>query len=341
MAEYDYKNHSYESLIGKRLPPVVEAIVERTIIYFAELLYSDLWALDPQKALNRILLSDVGAGTNVSLGDAIEYLKEGLNHRFPFTVYQIADPDPGRTSETNNQHAALGLEYFPEIGSKIATYPSRFEINFVSFFNRSLDYHAAYTLLGSEASSLTRLYAPIMFGDVEVEIPFDVSISITRGTLANAIEEWLVQNRIWGIVHTVKIDHYEYLLDNTNIYPVDNMFIRLAGQKTIRIPGEYGVGEVPDPLSVVSTYPEKGAIEIDPSTVISIEFSEPPIEESVVINVYPDTEYDIEFVDSYLNITPRTALSGQTRYDITVFKEAMQADEVPMLEDYEFSFFTI
>lgn len=337
--QYDYRDSFYDDEQDLRYPPIVEAIVLRTLLYFAEVLYNKLWVVDPQLAMNRILISDVEAGSNVAIGDAIDAFRS-INHQFPFTAYNVGEFEM-RTDSFNNQTLALGLSYYPEIGSKARAYPAKFRMQFVSFFNTALDHKTAQTILGSESSSLTRLYAPIMFGNTEVSIPFDVNFEIANGSLAGQFEEYLVQNRIWDLVHNVEILYHEYILDTVTIGQVDNMYVSLGLEADVRQKAVFGTVQIPNPPIISSTSPLDNAISVPVNSAISITFSELMQYNTVSVSIYPQISYSKSWVNKTLTITPWTNLTASTEYTITVKAGALTAEDQPLADDYVFNFFTV
>lgn len=338
---YDFKGNFYEWEQNNTHPTVIEAIVERFIIYLAQVLYGRLYDEDPQEALNKILISDVEAGSSVSIGDAIEYFKS-TNVIYPFTVYTIGEPQ-SRTKETNNQRAALG-QYCSVLNRVIRAFPASFELPTVSFFNTALDYQTARTKIGFNTASLTRLYAPILFNETEVNIPFDVSFEISRGAYAYQFEQHLIQNKIWDINAVINIQYYEYELDEVTVGLVDNMLIRLgqAGEdgQTAPIIGLHGADTVPDPLEVIATNPEDGDTDVSVDTSVTITLSRPIVASTVNIDVDPIFDHYVDQSVNTITITPKNSLSGETEYTFVLLKSVTDADDTPLLEDFEFGFFT-
>lgn len=318
---YDYRRLFYQIQQETTHPPIVEAIVRRMNIYIAEVLYKDLYASDTQAALDKILISDVEAGGSTSLGDAIDYFNS-INHLYPFTAYNVTDPNP----IFDNRHtvaAANGSIYCDELGAKIKTYPSEFNISFTTFYNSALDYQTGLTIIGGEEATLTRLYAPIYLGTTETLIPFDVNIEIAKGSYAYQFEEYLNMNKIWDLVHNIRISFFELFLDTDNIFQVDDMVFSL-GDSSFAIDGDFvNSVSLPDAPIVVegSTVPVDGQTEVVVGTQIELAFSEVMIFDTLDYSILPDPgDVDILWDTSckVVTIQPRNDLQNATEYIFTL-----------------------
>ncbi len=158
------------------VPNTFECHADSVIVYMASLLFAEEFLQNPQKAYNRILISDVNAGANVALGDAIQFMKT-MNNNFPFVVYNVGEPVRSSYG-TTAPVAVYQLLYVPELDCYVRAYPVEVPIQMIAFFTDSLDHRVAYTKLGSEESALIRLYTPVMCGEKhEAILPFDKSIS--------------------------------------------------------------------------------------------------------------------------------------------------------------------
>lgn len=355
MSKRYYPNNNYH------LPNTVECHIDTLVVYMASLLFKQEFIVDPQKAYNRILISDVNAGSNVGLGDAVQFMKK-MNDHFPFAVYNVGEPtraDWGNTAPV----AVYQLLYVPELDAYVRAYPMTIETQWIAFFTDSLDHRRAYTLLGSEDSALIRLFTPAKWGDREVTLPMDLKYEFSKGNLAGEFEQHLVQGRIWDVVFNITLRYYEYIIDDPEdssrdqigIYPpqskvgkVDDVIVRLFTQfgATKFISKLEEEVSVPNPLGIVYTYPASGAVSIPLGSEVSITFDSPVDPKTVVdsIIVEPYIESDIYYNVDYtiVNIHNRAASGFEPykKYSVTVTKDLKNGLNKGLVNDFTFSFKT-
>jgi len=354
---YDHPN--------KNIPNVVESHVESLIIYVSAILFPTEFIQDPQKAYNRILVSDVNAGSNVNLGDAIEWFRS-MSDYFPFVAYaplgfQLPN-DYGNIAST-----AIGLIYIEELNAYVRAYPTTLEVQFVAFFSDSLDHRRAMTLLGAESSKLTRLYTPMLIDNVEVEFPITLTFQFDKGDLTSEFETYLSQGRIWNIPFTITVRYYEYIFDelllpgDSSVYDnttvirkppvvskVDDIIIRLYNQITSNrqesiLVKEFSPVETP---TIVSTSPSKDSINVPLNSEISIQFSksiQPSTVSSIKIEPYTESEFYFNTSETTVNFDPVSAsgLETNTTYKVTVPLEVKDRDGLSLESEYVFSFKTV
>jgi hypothetical protein len=219
-----------------RYPKVVKSILLSTIDYNAQNLYKSLYEQDITSALQRYILSDLGAGNEFNHRDATRTF-ESINFPYPFTVYTIEENE---IRENLVQKVSRRYMYSPILNRYVSAYPAKFKIKFITFFDTPDDMLRAQTLLFFDNASLTRLYAPLKFVDFTtntnktITTPFDLQWEVTQGTYAFAFENYLKQNNIYDVQHTATILYYDYTLseDVTNL-TVDEFIFSVANGNTL------------------------------------------------------------------------------------------------------------
>lgn len=357
-----YKN--YYNHPNRNLPDIIQCHVDSIIVYLAATLFTKEFIQDPQKAYNRILISDVNAGSNVSIGDAIEFMNS-MHDLYPFVVYNVGDSVPSQWG--NIAPVALIEQIFiPELNAYMRAFPMEIELDFVAFFNDSLDYRRAYTILGGEDAVPPRLYTPALFDDKEVFLPIDLKYEFNGSNLSKEFEQKIL-GRIWDLVFKITFRYYEYIIDelplvgNVNvkdltgifpeqkrIAPVENILFRLFSQykkeyKPITIEESFS----PKELKVVKTMPKNEDENVNVNSIIQIEFNKPirpnSFETNLEIspylydkNIYYNINYTIANIE---NLAPGGFLPN-TVYEIKIKKDLLDENGVCLGNDFVFSFKT-
>lgn len=352
---------------NRNLPDIVQCHLENLIYYISAIFFRQEFIQDPQKAANRILISDVNAGSDISLGDAMEYFRSQYDY-LPFVVYNPGMSLPPRDFGKSSSHT-LSFQYIPELDSNLRAFPMELEIQFVAFFNTALDHRRAIQLLSGEEAVLTRLITPMMFDNFEVNLPITLTFEFDKGDLAGEFEQYLIKNRIWNFPFTIKVRYYEYILDDLHsieerksfdqdylyqlskagrISKVDNLLLRVWGNYNKNNPVLMGSKYLPDPLKVISTSPTSDKTGVLQSTNIDITFSEAIQEKTVTIDsvkIEPFIESNYYFNVTYkiLTINPIAAsgLLPSTDYTITIDTSVKDDNNQSLEEIYSFSFKTI
>lgn len=349
---------------NRYIPSVVESHMESLIIYVAAILFPDEFIKDPQQAYNKIIISDVNAGSNVGLGDAIQWFQTMSNY-FPFVIYapgmSSLPNDYGNTTPQN-----LGVTFIEELNAYVRTYPMTMEVQFVAFFSDSLDHRRAITLMAAEGTKITKLYTPMLFDNTEVNLPITLTFQFEKGDLTSEFETHLAQGRIWSFQFTIVFRYHEYLFeeiltpdlptiyDNTGvlkkppiIQKVDDILMRLYGQISNNRDESILLKSIPSPETptIQSTSPASSAKDVPLNSEISIVFSK-PIQPSTAINIIinPYIEKEIYFNTSstIVNIDPISAsgLSQNTTYSVIIPTSVKDIDGLSLEKEYKFSFKT-
>lgn len=199
-----------------KFPKTVKAILEATIIYTAQILYPEMYDKDPIEALKRVVISDLDAGNEFLLRTQANYF-ESLNFKYPITFYQYDN----REYKTNyNQFASRGEFYSFDLKRKVSAFPNGLTIKMITLYNHPDDYMRALTILQQTNASLTRLYSATKLIDYEhninkiLPIPFDIFWEVERGAYTFKFQEYLKINKLYDIVHTAKINFWDFMLSD-------------------------------------------------------------------------------------------------------------------------------
>ena len=348
---------------NRNIPNVFESHVATVIDHVAATLFTNEFIKDKQKAYNRILLSDVNSGNTVSIGDAYQFF-ESMNDNYPFVAYNIGQVSIPSDYGVSQSHT-IGNQYIEELNAYVRTYPMDFEIQFVAFYNDSLDNRKAMALIQSNAFGLTRLFSKVMFDDIEIRLPLTLKTQVDKGELQYELEQYLIQNRIWNFNFTYTGRYYEYLFDEiitpnssektlydvTDIYN-ENEYVQQVDTIEVNTFGEtkdvvLDSKVVPDELKVLSVFPLNNSINVSLGSTISITFNKAIVPnsfiESFILN--PDIDYEIYYSVDYkiANIKPISILGFDSKktYKIILTKDLKDLDNISLNEDYNFLFTTI
>lgn len=328
MAERYYAPSAYSPLF-------IKAITDRFLIYFCQLLYADDYAADPQLALKRMIISDIGAGNTVIVGDSVEKYQDSFAE-LPFTGYNPDTMD--EIAERVNTKAAVGTFFAEDLGFFVAAWPMKFQIQTVSFFGTAADYWRAYSIATLDKVTLTRWKAPLIVNGNTYEMTVTINMEISKGSYAGAFEEFLRQQDIWDLVINFTFDFVEFkVFDDAvanagtefAVYPIDELIAYLAkenqeGEEMSR--GQLTVNDSTEP-EVVSTTPVADATAIAVTDPVVIVFNVPMFIHSVrdSLSIIPAKAVDLVWSngDKTLTIVPRGAgWNPATLYTIDLVAES-------------------
>lgn len=354
---------NYYTEPNRNLPNVFENHVATIIDHVAATLFTEEFIKNKQKAYNRILLSEVNSGNAVNLGDAYQFFK-GMNDHYPFVAYNIGTVTIPTDYGISQSHT-MGIEYIEELNAYVRTYPMDFEIQFIAFFNDSLDNRKAMALIQSQAFALTRLYSTCMFDNILVKLPITLKIQIDKGELQYELEQYLIQNRIWNFNFTYTGRYYEYIFDEimypndkektiydvTDIYgerpkyaqQVDTIELNTVKSDTGNI---LDTKNSPETLSIISCNINNGDTNVNRSSTISITFNKVINPSSFIqaFSLFPDLEYDIYYSIDYkiANVKPLdvNGFASKKTYNVKISRELLDEDSINLSSEYTFSFMT-
>lgn len=357
---------NYYTEPNRNIPNVFESHVGTIIDHVAATLFTNEFLIDKNKAYNRILLSDTNSGNTINLGDAYQFFK-GMNDHYPFVAYNIGTVSIPNDYGISQSHT-IGIQYLEELNAYVKAYPMDFEIQFIAFFNDSLDNRKAMSLMQSQAFSLTRLYTKVMFDNIEVKLPITLKVQIDKGELQYELEQYLVQNRIWNFNFTYTGRYYEYIFEDINtpdnkdktIYDVldiygDNIAINKKVQvvDTIEVntfrsdtKSNLDTSYVPDSNSIVSVSPLNNSTNVSRASIISVTFSKSIVPDSFVNSfiIFPDIEYEIYYSIDYkiANVKPvnQNGFDSKKTYYCTIGTNVLDIDFLSLPSNYKFSFTT-
>lgn len=348
---------------SKYSPNIVEAHVATVIDYVASVLFPYEYVQDKQIGWNRIILSDVNSGSNTALGDAYQFFKS-MSDFFPFAVYNVGGStlfeEYGNVKTLNS-----GFTYSDELESYIYTYPAQLEIQFVAFFNDSLDHRKAYSKVILDQAAYTQLISTVLIDEKEVNLPIKLDLQVDKGDLASELEQYLVQNRIWNFNFTITVLYSEFVLEEPNfldstvaryisprnveknkVSKVDsieasyntnyeqNLGINL---KVIASPAAFVV-ELVNPPSDSTNYSRTGIIEIKFNKAIK------PDTVKSAIKIVPYQDLDIFYNLTYTTINIQAwnplGFTSNTKFEITVGLDLKDLDDLSLDTPYVFNFTT-
>lgn len=353
---------------NRNLPDIVQCHVENIIYYLAAMLFKQEFIIDPKKAANRILISDVNSGSDISLGDAMEYFRSQFDY-IPFVVYNVGTSLPPRDYGKSASHS-LALQYIPELNCYLRAFPMEFEVQVVAFYNDALDHRRAIQTMGGEEAILTRLNTPMLFDNKEVNLPITLTFELDKGDLMGEFEQYLIKNRIWNFPFVIKCRYYEYILDDilsneeynqldpdyiyqlnkggkSRIAKVNDLLLRIWGNYNKNNPVLLSSSYIPNPLTITSTTPKDQQKNVNKQSNIDITFSAPIQENtinstSVKVEPFFEVETYFDITSTILTLSP-IAASGMlpnTEYSITIDTSVKDHNKQSLVENYSFTFKT-
>jgi len=330
---------SYYTHPTDQYPEVILAILERLRLYYCTLLYPD----EPyQTAKNRFMLTDITP--NMALRQSVNIFKLS-NVTFPFTAYSIGDfeEDPQRM----NSYAKTQNYYSSYHNAKIHATPVVQIFPMISFFSTAKDYDRAKTILLKEKCLPTKLTVPIIVNNTLTSFVITIDIDVTKGSYAGEFEQQLIAGNIYDLVHTTKV-YYHQLILNTTVNTVEDIVFamkeldtRYLATKTIITPNPI----IPLTPTISSTSPTDKETEVDVASSIIINFNvamkESSVEDAIKIVPPVDADYLWNNTSTQLVVDLYTNMISGTVYTVTIEETAKSGDEIPIAEDYVFTFTTI
>jgi len=326
-------------------PNIVKAILERCLVHVASFLYKDEYDADPAKSLDRIILSDSEAGTDVSIGDAIEKF-EAITYKIPFTTYLPRHPERREHTGTANYRHLLHDVFMDEVGKKATALPMTMPLPMISFFQKASDYRRATTLFNAKDAVLNRIRVPIKVGEIETSFPIDIKFEIAKGEYASEFEKYLTQNRIFDILHTLQINYYDLIFEGGGVYPVDDIIVSIGYLDENDQGNVLTSITVPHNPTVVSTNPADGdeAVAVDSNIVVTFDkiMYEPEVQNAFSIEPFVEGDFEWDAMSNVMTFRPDVNLASETEFTVTLIaSETRDQDEQSLEEDYVFTFKTV
>lgn len=325
----------YYDITDGDYPPIIISLMERLRYYYCSLLYPDETYSDSKK---RFIRTDIG---NFAIRDSSKVYNI-TNAEFPFTAFGYGDPDINR--ETYNRYADTGKYYCDDLTALVDTKPLKLQIPMVSFFTTGYDWFRALSILSDAQMDGRILQVPIIVNSISTTFPIRIEIEdIGKGNYAWEFEQQLITGKIHDITHYTTIYYYDFKID-TQLAPVDDIEVGLAGYSQDDYNDNISVssGVVPDTPVVSSTVPVDDATDVSTSGNVTINFNVEMNETSTIDNItifpYIWCSFSWNEDSDVLTIDPIENFENETLYTITLDKEIISGDEIPMEDDYEFSF---
>ena len=324
-----------------KFPKTVKAILEAVVIYTAQILYPEMYDKDPIEALKRVVISDLDAGNEFLLRTQSNYF-ESLNFKFPITFYQYES----REYKLNyNQLAARGEYYSFDLKRKVYAFPNGLTIKMVTLYNHPDDYMRALTVLQNTNANLTRLYSATKFIDYEhninkiLPIPFDIMWEVERGSYTFKFQEYLKTNKLYDVVHTAKINFWDFMLtdylENLEVNKLIFNMGELNSENNTKITesSEYiniAQRDVSMNLPIYSSILDN-SINISVNTTKVYFYFMNPTNELIVENsftIFPYANHTFEWNEeaTILTLTLSDTLQDNTSYDISFIYSFIQSN---------------
>lgn len=313
-------------------PQLLEAIIERVLIYVAGFLYGD----EPlEDAMKRLIRANIDASDEHGFKKFNEVVKSS-NIEFPFTAWGLGELEQ---RDDKNHYAKTGEFYDKSTNSYISILPVSFEIPMISFFRNMDDYFHARTLLNREDMSATRLDVPIMINGVEVVTYIDIGFDISQGRYTSQFREWLESGKINDVVHSITVNYWDIISDS-DIQKVDDMVVSL---KRLILNDEFINIPVPSEFVLVSSNPVDGDDAVSVAlNVIELAFSDRVLYDSLVdnIKVTPDLLFNLDTsVDGkVVYIELKEPLEAGIEYEIEVMEGLKNVYYHPLVEGAKIKF---
>jgi hypothetical protein len=321
-------------------PPLALAVVDRIKLYIYQKLYPNEAITDIDK---RIFITDMTS----EMG-----MREGVKNfdwssaRFPFTVYNIGGWEPF-TGYIN--HPAKSKKYFSSIhNTTIYARPLLLNIPMIHFFHTAADWDRARQILTEDASIKTLLTVPITINGILTSTDaFFQSLEISKGSYAWEFAQQLIVGNIFDLVTNFQILYYEIITDADNVFPVDDILFSLGALETMNAEEKiwFTRNQLSPDTPEITTSPVSGAADVLVDTPIILSFNTPMIEQSVEDALSYNPAIDAEYVwnssSTQLAISHYNDLTSGTAYEITIENTAKSGEEIPLENDYIFSFTTI
>ena len=326
---------------NRLFPKTVLSIVQRLIIWISQTLYTEEASDNLMNTIrSRTIISDIGAGEDVQLGDASEFFGS-VNVEFPFTSYGA--PEREVWLERNLLSVTGGSTYISGMGYA-SLFPTEFTLPMVSFFSNADDWNRAYTLLSEKQAKLERLEVPIVINGIECSFKIDIKYEqFGNGQYAGRFEDYLRTNNIWDLVHSLRIQYNEMRFSGIDPEDADNPFNNIGDYEawmdgidgmTIRLING-STGEILTQLQqppfpkIDSITPADTTENVTIDSPVVINFNQGMVPDSVedAFSITPFVEGDLTWDEpaQVLTFTPRADLDNLTTYIISIANTAKNA----------------
>lgn len=319
-------------------PYVLFAVMNSLQYHVCSLLYPDE---DYSESAQRYILSDLEAGDEIAIKDAIESFGQSQEN-MPFTCYNFSDEVMNDDRQT---HYEKSKKFYSSIvNSYVQTLPVELDIPMVSFFSNPSDYWRARTILYSRQGKLDRLYVPLIVNGILCSVTADLTWEISKGNFAHQFEQFLQQGDIYNISHTVNI-LYRHIVIDAEVALVDDIEVslrKIIDANTSILINEFVIPPIPE---IISTDPVDNAILIGIGKNIVIDFNVSMNEDSfldgLIISPWVNADFEWNDISDQVIINPVENLLFDTEYLISLSTNLISTDNIPLENDYEFSFTTV
>lgn len=325
--------------IDGNYPPVLKSVVESYLSYFANAFYSET---PINERLKRIILANIQNGSDNASRYNVDQFKQ-TNLVYPFTGYNIGEQELDTLRV--NHFGASGSYFSQDMGMYISTINMTVEVFMVSFFSNAFDYFRFRTKLVIDKQLLTRLFVPIKINGRIFKTSFNANVEdIVKGSYSFEFEEYLRVNKIFDVVHSVKIDYQEIVANTAKqteltIYPVDEIIFEMidpVSGETFNTPTNFTIPKILslNPIDRSTTVNINSTIEIN----FNIPMQDKDIYESITINPEIEYSYSFDTAMQILTITPTNLLVSGRLYDINILSTICAENGVALQGSTTYSF---
>lgn len=320
-------------------PPLALATLDRIKLYIYNTLYTEESVNDID---TRLFLSDITS--EMEMREAVKNFNWSAA-RFPFTIYNIAGWEPF-TGYIN--HTAKSKTYYSSyLNTIVYARPVILNIPMIHFFSNALDFNRARQILMEDASNKNLLAVPITINGILTSTDaFVYGVEITKGNYAWEHASQLVAGNLFDLATNFQILYYEISVSSGNVAPVDDIYLSLGLLETMEKEEKIWIEQnvLSPEIPVVTTSPISGAVDVLVDSPIILTFNVSMNEISVENALSYDPAINVEYVwnsiSTQLAITHYNDLISGTAYEITIENTAESGNEIPLEEDYIFSFTT-
>ncbi len=330
-------------------PYAVKSVVERVLIYFANILYPNE---DYQtQSSKRFILSDTSDDSN-AIRRSIDIFKNSQG-QFPFTAYSINDDSP---LDYKSHYQLSGNYYSDYVGAYISFVPMNLDLFFTTYFTTPYDFWRGMTLFAIDEASITRLEVPVIINNIPSIFTIDLTYTTERGQLAFDIEQQFNVGKIYPVIHsvTVKCAYISLASNNTTdafgskiVYPVDDIIFhlsRLTNEANLDQNPNIAISYSPATPIIQASIPINNSLNIARDSSIIITFNVAMNEDSVLNSLdmvpYCDKDMFFDATSKILTINPRDNFLSNTQYTILINNKAKSGNLISLEEDYKLVFTT-
>lgn len=293
---------------------------------------------------DRLVLANIGSGGSEG---ATRYNLESFqktNLKYPFTAYSVGELIQ---DESRINHFAKSGNYFDSLlDCNVSVVPCELEVPLISFFSNAFDYNRARTILLFDYASLTRLYYPLRVNGRIITTVINVQMEDpTKGSYTYEFEEALKQGKIFDIVHNVKLQFNEIVLNTERdgrkipTYPVESLDLGIVDFLT----GEFIENENYIIPIVESTNVAEGQIVSVQDLELVFTFSTGFLPDQIPdVVISPEVPYDyvLSSDDKTLTLTPITPFIANETYTVTINPTIVSEKGMIMQNPFELKFST-